>query len=81
MELPADAERVIFEELTADVGVLLCFDDLVKFYQDRGWEPLRCTVEVTQSQGSIIWPYQAMAWYRSNELRNPNKVDLCGLPF
>jgi len=76
-----EAERVIFDELGADVGVLLCFDRLLNFYENRGWERLRCPVTITQSGGTILWPYETMALYRSNALRNPDRVDLCGPPF
>ena len=76
-----EARRVIFEELAADVGVLLCFEKLVNFYEQRGWERLQCPVAVTQSERTIRWPFEAMALYGSNSLRSPEKVDLCGLPF
>lgn len=76
-----EAQRVIFEELVADVGMLLCFERMLKFYEDRGWERLRCPVVVTQAHGEIRWPFEAMALFQSNALRNPEKIHLCGPPF
>lgn len=76
-----EAERVIFEDLTSDVGLLLCFDRLSEFYEHRGWERLRCPVVVTQTRGEIVWPFAAMALFQSDALRNPQKIHLCGPPF
>jgi GNAT superfamily N-acetyltransferase len=76
-----EARRVIFEELSADIGFLLCLPKLVKFYEKRGWRVVHCPVWISQTAGPTRWPYKSMVLVNDYGLKQPHSIDLCGPPF
>ena len=75
------AGEIIFNNLQADLGVLLCKTELVPFYERLSWCTLSGPVLAEQPAGSIRWPYEAMVLLRGSEKSMPSALDLCGLPF
>ncbi len=76
-----EARRVIFDVLSAELGLLLCLPKRVSFYEKRGWVALQCPVWMSQSKGVTIWPYNAMVLPNGATLKAPRCIDLCGEPF
>jgi predicted acetyltransferase len=76
-----EAKRVIFEEIEADLGALLCVEALVPFYVRYGWQSVTCPVEMAQPGGKVLWPERMMILLRGEEQWHPQKIALCGLPW
>lgn len=76
-----EAERIIFDEIGADCGALLCEARLVPFYKRLGWISVACRVEITQPSGKVVWPERIMLLSKADAVWQPRTVDLCGLPF
>jgi hypothetical protein len=76
-----EARRIIFEEIEADCGALLCGEALVPFYNRHGWQVVDGPVEMAQPDGKALWPERMMVLPRGAEQWHPRKVDLCGLPW
>lgn len=75
------AKRTIFDEMGAQLGLLLCEQELVPFYTRHSWQSVDCTVQFEQPSGKTIWPHYAMILTKSGESWNPKSIDLCGLPW
>ncbi len=75
------AGDIIRNSLRADLGVLVCKESLLPFYQRLGWRRMPNTVIVEQPEGKKPWPYEAMLLLRENKVSMPGKLDLCGFPF
>ena len=76
-----EARRVIFEKLKAQLGLLLCEPELVKFYTRHGWQSVDCPVKFEQSSGNAVWPYCTMILAKPGKEWKPNSIDLCGFPW
>jgi predicted acetyltransferase len=76
-----EAERIIFDEIGADCGAVLCEEQLVPFYSRRGWHTITCPVEIAQPGGKTVWPERMMVLAKRDVVWRPLTVDLCGLPF
>lgn len=75
------AGEIILDNLSADLGVLLCKPALVGFYERLDWRRMSCPVLIEQPAGKMKWPREAMVLLRKNESSIPRELDLCGLPF
>jgi len=76
-----EAERIIFDEMNAEIGFLLCLPDLVPFYIRRRWQLIECPVEIDQPTGKVVWPECAMLLPKPGMQFAPKTFDLGGLPF
>jgi GNAT superfamily N-acetyltransferase len=70
-----------FDDLQAELGVLLCADALVAFYDKLGWRKLDARVTYDQPAGRKIWPANCMVLDPKGLIGAPREVDLCGLPW
>jgi hypothetical protein len=73
-------ERVIFEDLDLNAGLLLCADNLVPFYQKLNWRKLDCPVFFEQPDGKKQWEANTMMLF-DNSAYQPSSIDLNGLPW
>jgi len=74
------ADQIIFGDLNCDIGLLLCADDLVLFYERLDWYKVDCPVYFEQSTGVKLWTANTML-LTMNEKMNPQKIELKGLPW
>ncbi len=79
-KLLKEAEHLIFHELKCDLGLLLCADDLIPFYERLNWYKVNCPVYFEQSSGVNLWKSNTMLLSRKERVR-PDKIDLQGLPW
>lgn len=79
-KLLAQTYNFFFNELKSDLGLLLCADNLIPFYEKLNWYRVKCPVIYNQPDGNVIWQANTMLLTRSLRL-NPNKIDLNGLPW
>lgn len=70
----------IFEELNSDLGILLCADELIAFYERLNWYKVECPVYFDQPDDIKLWDANTMLLSKEKRL-NPNKIDLNGLPW
>lgn len=75
-----ETESLIFEELNCKMGVLLCSDDLIPFYEKLNWYKVDCPVYFEQSIGKKLWGANIMLLTENEELL-PNRIELNGLPW
>ena len=73
-------EQVIFEQLKCQLGLLLCADELVPFYERLHWYRANCPVTFRQASGEHLWKANAMLLTR-NETLEPRRINLNGLPW
>ncbi|MDY8136231.1 GNAT family N-acetyltransferase [Aquimarina sp. 2201CG5-10] len=73
-------EYLIFKDLKCDLGVLLCADDLIAFYQRLNWYKVNCPVYFKQSSGERLWKANTMFLSTSKKI-NPKEINLNGLPW
>jgi hypothetical protein len=76
-----EAEGLIFDKMSADIGVLVCLPHLVPFYRKRRWQLIECPVKIDQPTGTEIWPECAMLLPKRGVQFTPKTFDLGGLPF
>lgn len=76
----SETEYLIFNDLTCELGVLLCADNLIPFYERLNWYKVDCTVYFAQSTGQKIWKANTMFLSRNKKL-SPSKIDLNGAPW
>jgi hypothetical protein len=74
------SEYFLFEEIKSDLGILLCADDLVPFYQRLSWYKVDCPVYFQQPSGQKLWSANTMLLSKTDKL-TPVKIDLNGLPW
>jgi GNAT superfamily N-acetyltransferase len=77
----AEARRVIFETVGAEVGLLLCLQRLLSFYERYGWAPFEGEVVFDQPGGKRTWHNRCMVLVREGARWDPKRIDLCGLPW
>jgi len=75
-----ETENVIFNQLKCDMGVLLCADSLLPFYERLNWYRVECPIFFRQSSGVKLWKANAMLLTKKEKM-NPQKIDLNGLPW
>lgn len=73
-------ERVIFEDLNLDAGLLLCADNLVPFYHRLNWRKVDCPVFFEQADGKKQWEANTMMLFNTTPYQ-PTSIDLNGLPW
>ena len=76
----SETKTYLFEDLNLDLGLLLCADDLVPFYNRLGWYKIDCPVFFDQPTGKKVWTANTMLLTNRNILY-PQKIDLNGLPW
>lgn len=76
-----ETEAFLFDELGADIGVLLCADNLVPFYKRLDWYKVDCPVYFDQPDGKKLWQANTMLLSVNSEKPEPDKIDLRGLPW
>lgn len=75
------AELLMFRELQADFGLLLCADEMVPFYEGLGWISVSVPLEFDQPGEKVTWPSRIMVLPRAGEKLPSKSIDLCGLPW
>jgi len=72
--------HIIFDDLNCDLGVLLCADGLIPFYERLNWYKVDCPVYFEQSSGVKLWESNTMLLTK-NEKLSPQRIELNGLPW
>lgn len=75
-----DTENLIFDELNCELGVLLCADELIPFYERLNWYKVECPVYFNQPDGKKLWNANVMLLSKKNKIE-PNHIDLNGFPW
>ena len=75
-----ETESLIFDDLNCEMGVLLCADDLIPFYERLNWYKVGCPVYFEQSSGSKLWGANTMLSTRNKKIY-PKEIKLNGLPW
>lgn len=75
-----ETEYLIFNNLNCDLGVLLCADDLIPFYERLNWCKVDCPVYFEQSSGVKLWKSNTMILFKNKKI-SPHKIELNGLPW
>ena len=73
-------EHLIFDNLNCDLGVLLCANSLIPFYERLNWYKVDCPVYFEQSSGVKLWESNTMLLTK-NEKMSPQRIELNGLPW
>ncbi len=73
-------EDFIFNEVKAELGLLLCADSLVPFYEKLDWYRVKCPVYFEQPAGKKLWTANTMLRTINGKME-PNQIDLNGLPW
>ena len=76
----SETRHLIFDELDCEMGVLLCADDLIPFYQRLGWYKVDCPVYFEQHDGTKLWGANAMFLSEVDQIV-PKEVHLAGWPW
>jgi len=79
-KMMSQTDSLIFEKLKCQLGVLLCADALIPFYEKLNWYKIDCPVYFKQSNGMKLWRANTMFLSKGERL-NPSKIDLNGLPW
>jgi hypothetical protein len=75
-----ETENFIFENLKSELGILLCADELVPFYERLKWYKVNCPVWFNQPTGAQLWKANTMLRTKEIVIR-PDHIDLGGLPW
>ena len=75
-----ETKSFLFENLNADLALLLCADKLIPFYQRIGWYEVNCDVHFDQPTGNKIWTAKTMILTKAEKI-SPTKIELNGLPW
>lgn len=75
-----ETKHVIFEDLNCEIGVLLCADNLIPFYERLHWHKVDCPLFFEQPEGKRLWTANVML-LSEKHIWSPKKIDLNGLPF
>ena len=70
----------LFEELKSSLGLLLCADGLIPFYERLDWYKINCPVYFEQPTETKLWTANAMLLTKNYKLE-PDKINLNGLPW
>lgn len=75
-----DTSNFLFENLKCDIGLLLCADELVPFYEKLNWYKVNCPVYFFQKSSKKIWGANTMLLSRGKRV-HPKNIDLNGYPW
>lgn len=75
-----ETENLIFKDLNCEMGLLLCADPLIPFYEKFNWYKIDCPVYFEQSHGEKLWGANTMLLSRNQKI-SADKIDLNGLPW
>ncbi|NER14733.1 GNAT family N-acetyltransferase [Leptobacterium flavescens] len=75
-----ETEDFIFKDLACRLGVLLCADQLLPFYERLNWYKVDCPVYFLQGTERKLWNANTMLLSRNTHM-SPLKIDLNGLPW
>lgn len=75
-----ETDNLIFNDLNCDLGVLLCADNLIPFYERLNWYKVDCPVYFDQSSGEKLWSANTMLLTKNDQLK-PKRIELNGLPW
>lgn len=70
-----------WRELHAELGVLLCVDELVPFYERLGWHYTRAATYFAQPASRQQWTVNTMLHSPKATLPHPTEIDLQGYPW
>jgi hypothetical protein len=77
-----ETRTFLFEYLHAELGLLLCADALVPFYERLGWYAVECQLVYDQPNGREEYDSNVMLLTNGNNARlTPEHIDLQGLPW
>ena len=75
-----ETENFLFNQLKCELGMLLCADDLIPFYERLSWFKLDCSVYFNQSSGEKLWGANTMLLSKTDKM-SPRIIKLNGLPW
>lgn len=75
-----ETEHLIFDDFDCDLGLLLCADELIPFYERLNWYSVNCPVFFEQSTGQKLWNANTMLLTKKEKLY-PKIINLNGLPW
>lgn len=79
-KLLRETENLIFNDLGSELGILLCADELIPFYERLKWYKVDCPVYFEQSDGENLWEANTML-LTPNKKIVPKQIKLNGLPW
>jgi GNAT superfamily N-acetyltransferase len=79
-KLVIEFKNFIFNKINCDLGLLLCSDNLVPFYEKLGWYLVDCPVHYWQPQGIKLWQANTMLLNPDSSIQ-PGRIHLNGLPW
>ena len=77
----SETETFLFHDLKVDIGILLCADNLVPFYERLKWYKINCPVYFDQPDGKKRWQANTMLLNGNSGKPEPGEIDLQGLPW
>jgi len=82
-QLVRRANTFILDEMNCDFGLLLCADELVRYYTHLDWVKVDCPVYFQQPGGKKLWQANTMliSKNRNDQIEQFNTIDLNGLPW
>lgn len=75
-----NSPQFIFDTIGCDIGLLLCADDLIPFYERLNWYAVQCPVHFDQPDGKKQWAANTMLLSKTEQL-TPMEIDLKGTPW
>jgi len=75
-----ETEQFIFEQMKCQLGLLLCSDELVPFYERLRWNRVNCPVYFEQASCQHLWGANTMLLGNPEALK-PQLINLNGLPW
>lgn len=79
-QLLRETEYLIFDDLNSKLGLLLCADDLIPYYERLNWYKVDCPVYFKQSTETNLWTANAMLLSKGEKIQ-PSEIKLNGLPW
>jgi hypothetical protein len=78
--LLSETENFIFHKLKREIGLLLCADNLIQFYEKLSWYKVECPVFFSQNEGLKRWAANTMLLSLNKKI-DPKEINLNGLPW
>jgi hypothetical protein len=75
------AQEFIAYNLRADLGLLLCSDDVMPFYSRLKWTSTGARLRFDQPSGKREWEKDVMLYFPHGRLADYKTIDLNGLPW
>ena len=79
-KLLRETESLVFDQFKSKIGLLLCADAMLPFYERLNWYKINCPVYFDQSNGIKTWAANCML-LTQNERLHPLEINLNGLPW